>query len=82
MRDLKQSLTFLEDEKAELQEERESIVKAKAKLELLIKDLEYGEVTEMEYRVSDDDDDDDGVLVFDSSYNSLLEQGGIPSSKH
>lgn len=81
MRDLKQSLTFLEDEKAELQEERESIVKAKAKLELLIKDLEYGEVTEMEYRVSDDDDDD-GVLVYDSSYNSLLEQGGIPSSKH
>lgn len=56
MRDLKQSLTFLEDEKAELQEERESIVKAKAKLELLIKDLEYGEVTEMEYRVSDDNE--------------------------
>lgn len=54
MRDLKQSLKFLEDEKSELQEERESIVKAKAKLELLIKDLEYGEMTEIEYQVNDD----------------------------
>ncbi|CDH49768.1 chromosome segregation protein [Lichtheimia corymbifera JMRC:FSU:9682] len=50
VRDLKQSLKFLEDEKSELQEERESIVKAKAKLELLIKDLEYGEMTEIEYQ--------------------------------
>lgn len=51
-RDVKQALELLESEKTELQTEQEEILKAKAQLELLVKDLEDGLLSEEQYKVS------------------------------
>ncbi|KAI9244206.1 RecF/RecN/SMC [Phascolomyces articulosus] len=50
IRDQRQYLNQMETEKAELLEDKEEFVKVKAKLEMLIMDLEHSELSEQEYK--------------------------------
>ena len=51
IRDSSQLLSQLETEKSELLQEKEEYVKAKAKCEMLVMDLENSELSEQEYKV-------------------------------
>lgn len=51
VRDLEQTLGLWENEKSELEAEKEELLKAKAQLELVIKDLEHGQLSKAEYEV-------------------------------
>ncbi|ORZ00307.1 RecF/RecN/SMC [Syncephalastrum racemosum] len=50
MRDIKQSLALLDNEMSELHAEREQLIKRKTQLELTVKDLEDGQLSEQEFQ--------------------------------
>lgn len=50
IRDIKQSLALLDNEVSELQTEKEQLIKRKTQLELTVKDLEDGQLSEQEFQ--------------------------------
>lgn len=52
MRDIQQNVQLFEAEKKDLQDEREHLMKTRAQLELLVKDLEDSQMSEEEYKVN------------------------------
>lgn len=51
LRDIQQTVQLYEAEKKDLQDEREHLMKTRAQLELLVKDLEDSQMSEEEYKV-------------------------------
>ena len=51
IRDTTQEFNQLETEKSQLLEDKDEYVKTKAKLEMLVMDLENSELSEQEYKV-------------------------------
>ncbi|KAG2211831.1 hypothetical protein INT47_004517 [Mucor saturninus] len=52
LRDIQQNVQLFEAEKKDLQDEREHLMKTRAKLELLVKDLEDSQMSEEEYKAT------------------------------
>jgi structural maintenance of chromosome 3 (chondroitin sulfate proteoglycan 6) len=52
LRDIQQTVQLYEAEKKDLQDEREHLMKTRAQLELLVKDLEDSQMSEEEYKVN------------------------------